>query len=112
MHDPQDCRTMADLRALIDRLDGELVRLLARRQACIDRAAQIKRQAGMPARIPARIDEVLDNVRGLADATGLDPALAATLWQEMIEWAIAREMQHLAAGGDAGEGRCDGSGSH
>ena len=37
-----DCMTMADIRAEIDRVDGELVALFAERVSYIDRAAVIK----------------------------------------------------------------------
>ena len=39
---PQDCGSMAELRAAIDALDEALVALLARRQAYIERAAILK----------------------------------------------------------------------
>lgn len=95
MEDPEACETMADLRGLIDRIDADLVALLARRQACIDRAAVLKRAEGLPARIPERVAEVLASVRAAAEAHGLDPALAEALWREMIERAIAREAARL-----------------
>ena len=44
MRKPQDCVTMADLRAEIDRLDEALVAMLAERAGYIDRAAQIIRE--------------------------------------------------------------------
>jgi len=95
MHHPDRCETMTDLRALIDRLDAELVALLAQRQACIDRAITLKRAQGLPARIPARVTEVLEKVRATAEAEGLDPILADALWRQMIDWAIAREARVL-----------------
>jgi isochorismate pyruvate lyase len=91
MKQPKDCRDMAEVRAGIDRLDAELVQLLARRAGYIDRAAQIKAGVGLPARIGARVEEVVANVRGLAQANGLDPDLAETLWRQLIEWSITRE---------------------
>ena len=46
---------MTALRSAIDALDLELARLLARRSRMIDRAAQIKAGAGLPARIDERL---------------------------------------------------------
>ena len=46
MKRPEDCTTMADIRAEIDRLDEELVALFAQRTAYIDRAAAIKETCG------------------------------------------------------------------
>jgi hypothetical protein len=51
MPKPADCTTMAEIRAEIDRLDEDLVRLFAERAGYIDRAAEIKATADLPARI-------------------------------------------------------------
>ncbi len=82
---------MPQLRQLIDALDRELVQLLTRRAACIDRAAQLKSQVGLPARIPERVEQVAENARRNAASAGLDPDFAENLWRSMMEWAIARE---------------------
>lgn len=88
---PAECRTMADLRAEIDRIDGRLVALLAERAGYIDRAAEIKPALGLPARIDDRVEEVVEKVRTRAMAEALDPDLAEALWRRLIDWSIARE---------------------
>jgi isochorismate pyruvate lyase len=98
--EPEDCTTMDDLRAEIDRIDRELVRLLARRVACIDRAVELKAAVGLPARIGSRVEEVVAAVRTEADANGLDADAAEALWRMMIEWSIAREARVLERGGE------------
>ena len=99
---PSECRTMADLRAEIDRIDGRLVALLAERAGYIDRAAEIKPALGLPARIDDRVEEVVDKVRIRAMAEGLDPDLAEALWRRLIDWSIAREERLFPeAGGGA-----------
>lgn len=95
MKPPADCATMADLRAEIDRLDDDLVRLFAERAAYIDRAAQIKAEVDLPARIGNRVEEVVQNVRRHADTYGLPPDLVEKLWRRLIDWSIAREESHL-----------------
>ena len=82
---------MRELRSAIDALDRELARLLARRAALIDRASQLKPGEGLPARIEERVEEVAENARKNAEAAGLDPDFAETLWRRIIEWSIARE---------------------
>lgn len=99
--DPGAHSSMSDLRAEIDRIDGALVGLLVRRAACIDRAVAVKIEAGLPARIETRIEEVVANVRAAAQAQGLDPDLAEALWRRLIEWSIAREERGLGAGAAA-----------
>jgi len=87
---------MTDLRIVIDDLDRRLVELLAARSACIDRAVDLKRAEGLPARIDARIEEVVANARRRAGASGLDPDLAERLWREIIGWSVAREERAFA----------------
>jgi isochorismate pyruvate lyase len=98
--EPAACATMDELRAEVDRLDRALVALLARRAACIDRAVELKRAAGLPARIEARVAEVLGNAGAAAVAAGLDRGLVAGLWERIVEWSIAREERSLGQGAD------------
>ena len=95
MPKPADCTSMAQIRAEIDRLDEELVRLFADRAGYIDRAAEIKATVDMPARIDARVEQVVGNVRRHADTYGLPPELVEKLWRRLIDWSIAREESHL-----------------
>ena len=59
---------MADIRAEIDRIDEALVRLFAERATYIDRAAEVKAEIDLPARIGSRVEEVVQNVRRHAEA--------------------------------------------
>lgn len=95
---PQTCVTMAELRREIDVIDEALIDLLALRVTYIDRAVDLKRIEGLPARTVDRVAEVLANVRKKAADASFDEDLAEALWKELIEWSIRREMVHL---GDA-----------
>jgi len=95
MKSPQECDSMAEIRAEIDRLDEVLVRLFAERAGYIDRAAEIKAQVDLPARIGSRVEEVVQNVRGHAMTYGLPPDLVEKLWRRLIDWSIAREENRL-----------------
>ena len=92
---PQDCRSMQELRAQIDRLDRQLIEMLVTRAGYIDRAAQLKPAEGLPARIPDRVEEVVQHVRRNSGDLGLDPDLAEQLWRILIDWSIAREERVL-----------------
>ncbi len=92
---PKQCQSMAELRLQIDRIDADLIALLAERSGYIDRAVDLKKIENLPARTTNRVEEVVQNVRALAQAQGLDPQLAEVLWRDLIEWAIAREAVHL-----------------
>ncbi len=96
--DPMECQSMAELRIQIDAIDAidvELISLLVMRSRYIDRAVDLKKRENLPARTTDRVAEVLDKVSTTAAAHGLDPALARTLWGELIEWSIQREIVEL-----------------
>ena len=90
-----DIQDMTTLRAHIDALDRQLVTLLAERSALIARAAEIKSQIGLPARIDNRVEEVVANAGSHAASLGLDRALIENIWRQMVEAAIAQEDRHL-----------------
>ncbi|SFK80782.1 chorismate mutase [Shimia haliotis] len=95
MLDPAQCPDMPTLRAQIDILDRDLIRLLAKRTGYIDRAVEIKTEAGLPASIPARVEDVVSKVKATAEAEGLDPEIVEVMWRTLIDWSIAREAQSI-----------------
>lgn len=92
---PQDCGTMQELRKQIDTLDRQLIELLVTRATYIDRASELKPGEGLPARIPERVEDVVQKVRSNSVDLGLDPDLAERLWRILIDWSIAREERVL-----------------
>jgi isochorismate pyruvate lyase len=98
MKAPQDCPSMFELRAAIDEIDGSIIQLLAKRATYIDRAAELKSVNGLPANIPARVEEVVAKVKANAAREGFDPQLAEQIWRQLISWSIAREERKLEAG--------------
>lgn len=98
-------RVLAAFRAEIDAIDAEIVALLARRMAVVDRVVVAKQQHALPALIPERVEEVADNVRRRAEAAGAPPDLAETVWRAMMDWVIAYEDRRLNAVPDDGETR-------
>lgn len=94
---PVACNSMAELRVQIDAIDVELITLLVTRSRYIDRAVDLKKIEGLPARTTDRVAEVLAKVQATATELGLDPDLARLLWSELIEWSIQREIQELGA---------------
>ena len=89
---PENCGSMAELRAAIDVLDQKLVTLLARRQAYIERAAILKQERGA-VRDDARIEQVIAKVLMEAKAAGLNGAIAEAVWRTLIEQSIRHELE-------------------
>lgn len=88
--DPDACRTMADVRAGVDALDRELVRLLVRRQGYMDAAARIKTDRST-VRDNARVEQVVERVKAAAREAGLSEAIAEPVWRTLIERSIEYE---------------------
>ena len=93
MKAPASCDNMSDVRVAIDALDRELVPLLARRLGYVGRAAEIKHMHDMPAFIPARVEEVIANVRRLAESHNADPEFFEALWRTLVGMSIAYEQK-------------------
>jgi isochorismate pyruvate lyase len=87
---PQDCATMAEVRAGVDALDAELVRLLGKRFRYMDAAARIKptREA---VRDEDRKAQVIDNVRKAAVGAGVPGDVITRLYELLVESSIAYE---------------------
>ena len=87
---PAECKTMAEVRAEVDSIDQQIVRLIARRFEFMDAAARIKGDRG-DVRDEARKSEVLANVAAAAARAGIDPMLLRRLYEELVEASIAHE---------------------
>jgi isochorismate pyruvate lyase len=90
----KDCANMEEVRAEIDRIDAALVDLIGERFTFVDRAWQLK-QSPAEARVPWRIQQVIDRVRARAAEKGIPPELAEALWRQMIGWFIQYEEEKL-----------------
>ena len=90
----KECQSMDDVRAEIDRIDKALVDLIGERFGYVDRAWQLKNSPA-EARVPWRVQQVIDKVRARAMEQNLPPELAEALWRQMIGWFIQYEEEKL-----------------
>jgi len=97
---PDACASMTELRTAIDRLDSQLVAMLALRQRYIERAAVLKQNRDA-VRDEARIEEVVRHVIAEGRQMGLSPAIAERVWRTLIEASIAHEYDAFDARGAA-----------
>ena len=88
---PDDCSTMTEVRAGVDDIDRQIVALIARRFAYMDAAARIKSDRDT-VRDERRKAEVKTKVDGHAVVRGVDRALMARIYEDLIETSIAHEM--------------------
>jgi len=94
IRDPADCSTMTEVRAGVDDVDRRIVDLVQRRFGYMDAAARIKPDRSA-VRDEWRKADVLAKVDAAADALGIDRALMARLYEELIETSIAYELDRF-----------------
>ena len=88
---------LKDHRSEIDRIDDEIVSLLALRLGVIDRVAKIKAEKNIEPRLKDRVDEVIDRNMEMANILGADADLVKTLYKKIIDNAIDRETTYIAS---------------
>jgi chorismate mutase/prephenate dehydrogenase len=97
--------TLDQLRQELDRLDGDMVSLMARRQAIAREVAATKRATGYPTRDYQREREVVLGVRRRAEQLGLSGDLAEKVLRLMIRSSLTTQEQVSVAAHGAGSGR-------
>jgi 3-deoxy-7-phosphoheptulonate synthase len=104
---PQDplrpAATLGDVRASIDRVDRDIVDLLAARREYALQAARLKSAGAV--KDPAREAQVLSNVTALARCRGLEPALVETLYRDLMSGFVRAQLAARGAPSPAAEPR-------
>ncbi|MBS7660579.1 chorismate mutase [Pseudomonas lalucatii] len=90
------CQSLAEVRANIDRIDRQLVALLAERGAFVAQAARFKRNSE-EVKAPQRVEQVIAKVRELAQALGANPDVVEPVYRSMIAAFIQAELAEHAA---------------
>ena len=88
---PEECTSMAQVRAGVDATDMALVSLLAQRFAYMRAAARIKPEREA-VRDELRKAEVITQVQAQARALGLPDAVIGEIWDMLVEASIAYEL--------------------
>ena len=88
---PEDCQSMADVRAGVDATDQQLVKLLATRYGYMRAAARIKQDRDT-VRDEERKARVIKAAATAAGNAGLPSGDIAELWDRLVESSIAYEL--------------------
>ncbi len=91
--------SLTQLRADIDALDGEILRLLARRAQLVVRIGDLKRATGTAVYDPERERDILDRLVRLAP-TPLDAEAVRCVFESIIDESRRIEEQHVAPRSD------------
>jgi isochorismate pyruvate lyase len=85
------CNSLEEVRQKIDGIDREVVGLLACRGKLVAQAATFK-QTTDDVRAPARVEQVIAKVRGIAAQTGASPQVVEQMYRAMIAAFIDEEL--------------------
>lgn len=93
MKQPQECNDMVDIRTEIDRIDRLIIYLIGERFGYVKAAAQFKTTAAS-VKAPERLQAMLQERRGWAEAEGLHPDVIEKMYRDLVNYFIAEEMHH------------------
>ncbi len=94
-----------ELRTALTELDGQLLELVARRQALSQQVAAVKRATGKAIRDFGREREVILRGRTAAAGLGVSPDLAESLLRQLIQSSLATQEQARVAAQAHGSGK-------
>lgn len=90
------CNSLEEVRSNIDRIDSEIIKLIAERGTYVAQAAAFKKdETGV--KDTRRVEKVIEKVRGRAADFGADPDMVEALYREMIARFVQMEMNHFNA---------------
>jgi len=91
LNTPGQCESIEQVRANIDRIDRQLVALLAERGGYVAQAARFK-NSSEEVRAPQRVEQVLARVTALARELGANPEVTVRVYRAMIAAFIEAEL--------------------
>lgn len=90
-----ECKSLEEVRNNIDRIDTEIIKLIAERGNYVVQASAFKKsEAGVKA--PNRVEKVIKKVRNHANEYGADPDMVEALYREMIARFVKMEMKEFS----------------
>lgn len=93
MKSPEDCGSLDEVRAEIDRIDRGIIALIAERAGYVHAAARFKTTEAAVA-APDRQAALYRERREWAEAADLDPDVVEKLYRDLVAYFIVRETEH------------------
>jgi isochorismate pyruvate lyase len=85
---------LEEVRAEIDRIDLKIIRLLAERSFCVQKATQFKNTTE-EVKAPDRVRQVIEKSRLRAESFGLNPDIAEAIYRTIINSFIQKEKEEF-----------------
>lgn len=90
------CSSLEEVRENIDRIDNEMIKLIAERGTYVIQASAFKKNED-GVKDTNRVEKVIGKVRAKANEYGADPDMVEALYREMISRFIHMEMSEFHA---------------
>jgi isochorismate pyruvate lyase len=90
----KECSSLDEVRMNIDRIDQEIVKLLAIRGGYVKQTVRFKKTVN-DVKAPGRVEAVIDKVRTLAAENNFNPDIVESIYRTMIECFIEDEMREM-----------------
>ena len=90
------CDSLEQVRGQIDRLDRQIVSLIAERGAYVSQAAGFKKDSAA-VKAPQRVEQVIAKAHALAEELGANPDVTESVYRTMIAAFIQQELAEHAA---------------
>ncbi|MCG8618369.1 MAG: bifunctional chorismate mutase/prephenate dehydrogenase [Desulfobacterales bacterium] len=87
------------MRDEIDRIDSEILTLLARRQAQVEQVVALKKAHNMPVYHPAREEDLISRLRSQATQTGMNPDFLEDLYRVILRQSRIKQTRKMALKG-------------
>lgn len=94
--------SLKELRGEIDKVDGQLTRLIARRAKLAETIGQRKKELGRPIEDKAREEEILNNVRAIAHQEGISEKDIEAIYRQIVTAAKSLQAVTVAFQGEIG----------
>jgi isochorismate pyruvate lyase len=91
--EPDLCASLEEVRAQIDRIDRDIVRLIGERAHYVKAAARFK-DSEHAVSAPERFAAMLQARRQWASDAGLSPDIIETIYRDLVTYFIEQEKQH------------------
>lgn len=84
------------MREEIDRIDSEILSLLTRRQAQVEKVVALKKACDVPVYHPAREEDLISRLRSQAQAAGMDPDFLEDLYRVILRQSRVKQTRRMS----------------
>lgn len=88
------CNSLEEVRTNIDRIDDEIIKLIAERGTYVAQASAFKKNEES-VKDTGRVEKVIAKVKSKAEEYGADPDMVEALYREMISRFVNMEMSEF-----------------